>query len=203
MAIMIDAKVVYNWFRKIIEKSSRVVYDSNIIHISEVSGCLRKAYFERKTLKPALDVKNVVATIGNGIHWQLQELLRNEGWQSEVEVQYDLKKFKLMGHIDLMKEKTIIELKTTSKAPETPYKNHLRQVNAYLIMAKAKKAYLIYIGRNGIIKVFNIKFDKKIWRETIKRAFHLWYCLQENRPPKPEFSGLCSFCEFKWRCYNQ
>jgi len=202
---MIDARTVYGWFKKLIERTSRVVYDSNAIHVSEVSGCLRKAFYERKTVRPTLDVRNVIMAIGNGVHWQLQELLKEEGWKSEVKTEWDLKKFKLIGHIDLFnpEENIVLELKTIGRVPERPYLPHLRQINAYLIMIKARKGYLVYIGKNGAIRVFDVKFDRKLWRKTIKRAFHLWYCLQENRPPKPEFSGLCSFCEFKWRCYNQ
>ena len=198
----IDARVVYSWFRKLVERTARVNYSSNVIHVGEVSGCLRRAYYDRKTLKPTLDIKNVVATIGNGVHYQLQDLLKEEGWRSEVEVSWDFKKFKLIGHIDLFKENVVLEIKTVSKIPEKPYLPHLRQVNAYLIMAHAKKGYIIYIAKNGYVRVYDVKPDKKLWRETVKRAFHLWYSLKENKPPKPEFSPLCQYCEFKWRCYK-
>jgi len=202
MVTVINAQTVYGWFRKLIERSSRVHYDSNVVHVGEVSGCLRKAYYDRKSLRATLDIKNVVATIGNGVHMALQDLLKEEGWKTEVKVEWDFGKFKLVGHIDLFKNDVVLEIKTTSKVPDKPYLPHLRQLNAYLIMSHAEKGYLVYVARNGYVKVFEVKPDKKLWRETVKRAFYLWRCIHENRPPKPEFSPLCSFCEHRWRCFS-
>ncbi len=204
MVTVINAQTVYSWFRRIIEKSSRVHYGSDIIHVGEVSGCLRKAYYDRKSLKATLDIKNVIMAIGNGVHVALQDLLREEGWIDELEVEWNLGKFKLVGHVDLYnpRENIVLEIKTTGKVPEKPYLPHLRQLNAYLIMSKARKGYLIYIGKDGKVRVFDLKPGKRLWKETVKRAFHLWYSLRENRPPKPEFSLLCSFCEHRWRCFS-
>lgn len=204
MVMVIDERLVNNWFRRLIERGQRVVLDNNTIHVSEVSGCLRRAYYERLVPKATLDVRNIIMAIGNGIHYQLQDLLREDGWQSEVEVKYDFKKFKLVGHVDLYypEEGIVAELKTTSKIPERPYDQHVIQVNAYLIMSKARKGYIIYIGKDGRVKVFNIRFDKKLWNQTVKRAFYLWHCLQEKRSPKPERSFLCNLCVYRWKCFK-
>jgi len=205
MVTVINAQTVYSWFRKLIEKTSRVHYDTNIIHVSEVSGCLRLAYYNRKSLKTTLDIKNIIMAIGNGIHFQLQDLLREEGWISELKVEWNLGKFKLIGHVDLYnpKENMVLEIKTTNKVPEKSYLPHLRQLNAYLVMSRARKGYLIYIGKDGKVRVYDLKPDKRLWKETVKRAFYLWHSLKENKPPKPEFSPLCNLCEFKWKCFSK
>lgn len=200
--LTIDAKTVYIWFRKLVERTNKIIYNSNVIHVSEVSGCLRKSYYDRKSLRPTLDIKNVITTIGNGIHVLLQDLLREEGWKTEAKVEWDFKKFKLIGHIDLLKEDVILEIKTVSKVPDKPYIQNLRQINAYIIMAHARKGYIIYIGKNGYIRVFDVKPNKQLWHETVKRAFYLWHCLSRNEPPRPELSPLCGLCEYKWRCYR-
>jgi len=202
--MQINAQTVYSWFRKLIEKSSRVHYDTNIIHVGEVSGCLRKVFYDRKSLRATLDIKNIIMAIGNGIHFQLQDLLREEGWVSEVKTTWGLGEFKLIGHIDLYnpRENIVLEIKTTNKVPEKPYLPHLRQLNAYLIMSKARKGYLIYIGKDGKVRVYDLKPDKRLWHETVKRAFYLWHSLKENKPPKPEFSPLCNLCEYRWKCFS-
>ena len=100
------------------------------------------------------------------------------------------------------RENIILEIKTTSKVPDKPYFPHLRQINAYLIMARARKGYLIYIGKDGKVRVFEAKPNKRLWRETVERAFRLWHSLKDNKPPKPEFSPLCNLCEYKWKCFS-
>ena len=201
----IDARTVYGWFREIIERTSRVHYSSDIIHVSEVSNCLRKAFYDRKVAKPTLDIKNILKVIGNGVHYQHQEFLRTKGFVTESEVKRDFKKFKLVGHIDLLnpKENLIIEIKTVNKIPQRPYLSHIRQLNAYLIMSRTKEGELIYISRDGGVKIYHLKPDKRLWRETVKRAFYLWHSLKENKPPEPEFSPLCNLCEFKWKCFSK
>lgn len=203
--ITIRESTVRDWFREILEASQRLFYSNNTIHVSEVTGCLRKAYYTRRSpMKPA-DIVYVVMSIGNGIHRQLQEYLMDKGWRSEVEVEWNFKKFKLVGHIDLYhpREDIVVEIKTTSKKPDKPYQNHLMQLNAYLRMINASKGYIIYIARDGNIKVFSHNFNKQLWKQTIKRAFYLWHRLNEDKPPKPEPSPLCNYCPFKWRCYSK
>ena len=116
--MMLTAETVYGWFREIIEKRRRL-YSSDRIHVSEVSGCLRRAYYERTRPRPALDPSNVVMLIGNGVHEKLQELLSRKGWLAEVEARYRVRDFWLVGHADLYHpdEQLVVELKTTNKAP--------------------------------------------------------------------------------------
>lgn len=195
---------VRDWIREIIEKNMRIVFNNDTIHVSEVATCLRKSYYNRKAITKLTEVQTVSILFGNGIHHQLQELLREKGWRVEYEVRWNLKRFELVGHVDAYnpRENIVLEIKTTSRAPDQPYKEHVRQINSYLAMTWAEKGYIVYIARNGLIKVFQITFDKKLWNETIKRAFYLYHCLCENKPPKPEQSILCRYCAWKWKCMN-
>lgn len=200
----IRSSTIYEWIRKSLEDSQRLFHSNDVIHVSEVSGCLRKAYYTRRTPMKAADIVYVIMTIGNGVHQQLQQYLAGQGWRSEVEVIWNFKRFRLTGHIDLYHpgENIVLELKTISKKPGKPYQNHLIQLNAYMKMISAAKGYLVYIARDGHVKVFNHSFDKRLWSQTIKRAFYLWYSLRDNKPPKPEQTPLCNYCPFKWKCYR-
>ncbi len=203
--MMISESTVYDWFKEILASNQRVYYSNDVIHVSEVSGCLRKAYYTRTTpLKPS-EALTIIMSIGNGLHGQLQELLASRGWRSEVEVAWNFKHFKLVGHIDLYhpRENLVIELKTTNKLPDNPYQGHLMQLNSYLAMIGANRGYIIYISRNGFVRVFQHRLDKKLWSETIKRAYRLHFSLKNNTPPKPEPGPLCKYCPFKWKCFSE
>ena len=202
---MVRESTVYGWFRKALEIHQRIFHDNNVIHVSEVTGCLRKSWYARKFPVKTIDTVNIIMSIGNGVHSLLQEYLASEGWKSEVRVEWNFRKFRLVGHIDLYhpENNIVIELKTTSKKPKEPYPSHLMQLNAYLRMISADKGYIVYVSRDGHVKVFQHSFSKQLWSQTIKRAFRLWHALKENNPPDPEPSPLCNYCSFKWRCIFQ
>ena len=97
----------------------------------------------------------------------------------------------------------MLELKTTKTPPEKPFKPHIVQLNSYMIMSRARKGFVVYLGRDGKVKVFEHKFDKKLWSQTIERAFRLHKALLTLTPPPPEHSILCEYCPWKWKCYEK
>lgn len=200
----IRESTVYDWFREILESSQRIFHDNNVIHVSEVAGCLRKAFYTRRMPLKQASTLHIIMTIGNGVHSQLQEYLADKGWRSEVEVEWNFKKFRLVGHIDLYhpRENIVLEIKTISKKPASPYQSHLIQLNTYIKMINASKGYLVYITRDGYVKVFQHSLDKQLWSKAVKRAFYLWHSLDGNKPPKPEPTPLCNHCPFRWRCFQ-
>ena len=200
----LSEREVYSWFYELVSRHSRIPRD-NVIHVGEVSGCLRRAFFDRRNPLKKVDAQNVILTIGNSVHLQLQEILREKGFQVEVEAAYPLRGFTLVGHADLYDplRNIIIELKTVTKIPKKPYQEHILQVNAYTFMLKAERAFIVYISKsNGAIRVFEIGRNPRLWRYTIKRAFTLHNALSDNKPPEPERSHFCSYCPYKWRCYG-
>jgi CRISPR-associated exonuclease Cas4 len=202
--VKLTAATVYSWFRELVEQRRRA-YRDNVIHVSEVAGCLRRAWYERVRPQPALDPNNVVIMVGNGVHEKLQELLAEKGWQSEVEAKYKVKDFWLVGHADLYhpEEQVVLELKTSSKVPEEPYRGHALQINSYIFMLRAKRGYIVYVARDGGVKVFEHRFDKRLWSETVKRAMQLHEAVAERRKPPAEKGPHCRFCPYKWYCFAE
>lgn len=203
--MILTADTVYKWFFDIIEREKRV-YRPNVIHVSELTTCLRKSYYNRTRFERRIDVKNIILTIGNGLHRALQAYLRERyGWSFEVELKMKLGEFWLTGHADIVtSDNDVIEIKTTSKLPGKPYENHLMQLNAYLYMSKARKGYLVYVDKNqGLVRVFKHYRDNKLWEELKQRAHIFWNHLKEKKTPKPERSILCNYCEWRWLCYSK
>ena len=201
----LTASTVYEWFFDIMEKERRI-YRPNYVHVSELTQCLRRSYYNRTRVERRIDVRNIILTIGNGVHRALQEhLAETKGWSVEVELKMRLGEFWLVGHADLVTSHgNIIELKTTSKIPDKPYRNHLMQLNAYLYMGKANKGWIIYIDKSkGLVKIFEHHRDRALWEELKRRAYEYWKHLKERKLPRPEPSKLCDFCEWKWLCYTR
>ena len=203
MGYDLTARDVYRWFWGIARERART-YRPNVIHVSEVVGCLRRAWYERKYGLVEAEPRHIVFAIGNGVHEALQDYLGRRGWQCEVEVAADISGFKLVGHVDLYhpEENVAIELKTTSRLPERPYFSHLLQLNSYLYMVKARLGYVVYIQkRDGLVSVHRHRWDPQLWRQVVERAKTLHKSIVEGRLPRPEPGPLCNYCGYKWRCF--
>ncbi len=199
--ITITAQTVLEWFREIAEERKRL-YEPDVLHVSEVTGCLRKAWFERRYARVEAHPRNIIYALGNGIHEALQKHLVKRGWQAEVECMLDLGDFKLTGHADLFDPETgtLLELKTCSKLPEEPYRGHVMQANTYTYMLHASATYIVYIEKRGRVRVFRVNWSPSLWQELLKRARRLRKAIIENRPPRPERGPLCEYCPYGWRC---
>lgn len=199
----LTADEVYRWFYGIARERARQ-YRPNVIHVSEVTGCLRRAWYERRYGLAEAHPRFIVYAIGNGVHEALQDYLARRGWQAEVELSVRVQGFKLAGHADLYdpERNIVVELKTTSRLPERPYSSHLHQLNAYLYMLRTRVGYVVYIQkRDGLVAVHRHRWDPQLWRHVVERAKQLHKAIAEGRPPRPEPGPLCSYCPHNWRCY--
>jgi len=195
---------VYKWLLEAVKEKSRIPLDS-VIHVSEVVGCLRKAYYTRKN-PLAIAPSNTVKLLGDTIHVALQEVLEREGYEIEFEVGLNLGGFRLSGHVDAYhpEKGVVLEFKTVSKLPEAPYESHMRQAQIYAAMTRARHAYVIYISRSdGGVKVFNVPFNKGILKWAVERAKALKQAIDNATPPPPERSPLCNYCDFKLECFRR
>jgi len=75
---------IYSWLLEAVKLESRV-YDDLTIHVSEVVGCLRKAFYMRCRLV-SIPPSSAILLLGNTVHSALQEVLRREGYLTEFEV---------------------------------------------------------------------------------------------------------------------
>jgi len=206
--IKLDKEVVRSLVYKAFEQAYREnhYYDpselpDNILHVSELTYCARKAFYQRRNPRPLSREKTVILSFGNAGHYFVEEYLEYPGLLKELVGYIEVDEFEIHGQADLVLDDSIAEIKTVSRIPEEPFHHHLLQLNAYLKIFERSKGFLIYIDkRRGIIEVFEHTFDNNLWRELIERARRLYKALKENKEPEPEFSPLCRFCEFKDLC---
>ena len=200
---MFDEKFFYSVFKEMAKQRNP---PDDVIHISDVTGCLLKSYFMRR--RPFVtEAQAVIFRVGEGLHTALQKYLHEKcGWSYEVEAKMRVEDkyggFWLVGHADLVSpDNEVVEVKTTSKIPEEPYHSHVMQLNAYMYMLKAKAGYVLYVEKgSGRIRVFHVPFSKKLWGEVVKRAIKLHEALVTGRPPEPEPGPICKHCPYKFDC---
>jgi len=197
--VIVDELMVNRWLMRALMKNYRV-FSSNEICITEAtSPCLRRPYFER-TRKQLPTPAEALKVLGSELHNLLQDVLREEGWETEVRVALDLGGFRLVGRVDAVKDGIVLELKT-SNGLHDPYRSHILQLQAYLTILHARVGYLIYIDRaSGRPRVHKVVPSKTTLREVIKRAKELHQALEKHEPPPPERGPWCNTCPWKFQC---
>jgi len=202
--------MVYEAFRRILVKQLRIA-DEETIHVGEVCSCLRKSFYTRRygdlSLRHLEKTKYVILGLGLSTHFVLEEILHEMGFKTETPlVEYIVTKdykIRVAGTPDAFDGKHVVEIKTTKKLPDKPLPHHLMQLNTYLWMLKVKMGYIIYIDKtNGKVRVFEHLFDNDIHVKFVERAIKFYEALKYNVPPSIEKSGLCNYCEWRWKCYN-
>ena len=203
---MLSERQVYAAFRSLLLKHLRVP-NRNSIHVSEVVGCLRKAWLNRKygdlkNLNHLSNSKCVILGLGFASHFVLEQALRELGYVKEKPVTVEFPNgLKLIGTPDGFNSQVVLEIKTVNSIPSKPYEHHVLQLNTYLNMLNMDLGLIIYIcKRNGRIKIFEVRRDTRKYLEIIERAKRLHYYISKDIPPDPEPSHLCNYSEWKLYC---
>ncbi|RLG56361.1 MAG: CRISPR-associated protein Cas4 [Candidatus Hydrothermarchaeota archaeon] len=191
---------IHEWLAEAVK--ARADIDSSVIHVSEVVGCLRRAYYARRRFFTITPYEAIVL-LGSQIHQAIESILQEHGFETEFEVAVNREGIRLLGHIDAYhpQENVVLEFKTVKAVPETPYKSHKLQAETYGAMVEADKVYIVYISRtDGKVKVFNVKWSPSTLDFLFDRAKLLSNCLSNNKTPPRERSHLCNYCPFKLNC---
>ncbi len=177
------------------------------IWITEIAGCLRRAYLERVEPVKYEHKQCVVMFLGQAIHEKLARVLTNlygEIFEVEVEartvVDIDGELIRIVGRADIVCRRlnVVIEVKTCGEIPSRPYTIHVRQLQYYLNLLGINNGVLLYFSRDGDLRAFAIKRDRGYEEEMIQRARALYYCLKRGRPPRPEkIPFLCNTCPYR------
>jgi len=142
---------------KVLEPRERKVGRYNVSEIwAMLNGYLGvKDFFQ----KQAIDFEQAVR-IYNGIkvHEKIETLLKEMGYETEVKKEMKWKDFVIVGKVDAINEKEIIEIKTSEGILGTAKKWHEHQVKMYLTMFEKER---------GIIAQ-PMKTSKKIYLNILK-----------------------------------
>lgn len=127
--------------------------DRSGIHVTDLTGCLRKAFYDKSTEIPKSPADKLILTIGTMAHALLEE--DDEFLKSEIEVEA----FGVVGRADAIHGTTLIDYKTTRwlKPSRLPYGAHGLQVNIYARLLKEMgveidKLVIQYIDMSGPTK---------------------------------------------------
>ena len=123
------------------------------IHVTDITGCLRKAWYEKTTTQPEYLHARAYLLIGNAMHKYME--VNAEGGEAEREV----KAMGIEGTMDIYRDGNIVDLKTSRwiTPAKLPYGSHAMQVNIYAEMMRAlghevKRLFVQYIDMTGPTK---------------------------------------------------
>lgn len=180
---------------------------SDTIWITEIAGCLRKAYYDRVEPAKFEGAQSVLIFFGEALHSRLELVLNKlygNIFRSEVEVDTFVEDgdniFKITGRADLVAEEfdTVVEIKTCGEIPDQPLLPHKRQLQYYLNLTGFNTGVLLYIARDGAMRTFVMKRDPAYEEEMIQRAKALYYALKYRRLPKGERLPIfCNSCPYR------
>jgi len=199
----IDEYQVRQWLKEAV--GERIEFTDDVIHVSEVTQCLRKSYYQRRRASRMTGMEAVII-IGSMIHLAIQDVLRRYNFRPEFRIGMKEGGVTLIGHIDAYDpdNNIVLEFKTVDKIPEgRPWRSHEWQAKAYATMVDTDQAYIIYISRGrGDVKVYRVKKDQELLEHLLDRAKELSRALRENEPPEPERGPWCNYCPWKWSCFK-
>ena len=188
-------------FHKIIEdelikisKKLSLDYDSNGIHVSEITRCTRLSYFER--MDPFVDeYSNALSNIFKG---SLTKLLNG------ITREYKVDDLTIYATVDLMIDnEMIINFVPVSKLPEYPLPNDLLYTNASMFIFNIQGGFIVYFTPEGKFVEFSVSESKRMFEQVVRRARILYLLLKEKKTPVVEPSELCFSCKYFQRCFGQ
>ncbi|ASJ02659.1 CRISPR-associated protein Cas4 [Thermococcus profundus] len=193
-------------------------------YASEALTCPRRIYF-RLMGYPERWPEFVRVRLNQGIntHSVLGEILQKRfGFELEKHLVLRSNKlgFEIHGRIDAFRDFPI-EIKGKTSLPKTPYDYHMAQLNIYLRWAEAEYGYLYYIKlhdepmkiigkldfsdfpvvRGPNFRVFEVPYDKHLFRETLRHFYNVKKAYEKEKPPKGQYSYMCKFCPYRYLCY--
>ena len=177
-----------------ISKKLTLDYDSNGIHVYEITRCSRLSYFER--MDPFVDeYSNALSNIFKG---SLTKLLNG------ITREYKVDDFTIYATVDLMIDnEMIINFVPVSKLPEYPHPNDLLYTNASMFIFDIQGGFIVYFTPEGKFVEFSVSESKRMFEQVVRRARILYLLLKEKKTPVVEPSELCFSCKYFQRCFGQ
>ena len=177
-----------------ISKKLTLDYDSNGIHVYEITRCSRLSYFER--IDPFVDeYSNALSNISKG---SLTKLLNG------ITREYKVDDFTIYATVDLMIDnEMIINFVPVSKLPEYPHPNDLLYTNASMFIFDIQGGFIVYFTPEGKFVEFSVSESKRMFEQVVRRARILYLLLKEKKTPVVEPSELCFSCKYFQRCFGQ
>ncbi len=186
---------------------------------SEIGGCIRKTWFSYKNPKKVKAELMRIFEAGNMLHEFVSEVIRSEKnpevelIKDELPVKIEGKDFTISGRVDnivLVKvngEQVLIEVKSVKFFPVKPQKQHITQLQLYMLATNIHKGIILYIEKDNLqTKWFDVDYDEKKAESIIEKFSILDKSLKEDKMPmaeakqNQEIIWMCRYCDWKEEC---
>ncbi|NAY82401.1 MAG: Dna2/Cas4 domain-containing protein [Thaumarchaeota archaeon] len=195
------------------EKNSHKT-EKGVYYPSALGSCLRKQYYTYTLGERVSPEELVIFATGKGVHETIARAFGEVATIEKEEENISLEispAIKLKGRIDLLiadydGKKYLIEAKSTSKTPDTPFEEHVLQLQVYMHALNYEEGFILYWNKvTGEIKVFKVQKNEEVLKNVFERVKKLDYYVSKNVPPEPEaiLKGRfweCEKCPFLELC---
>lgn len=170
--------------------------DPSVIYVTDLVTCTHK--FHLKKAYPWLSITFEPSTVlGNVAHWGLSSILRERGFEVEVEVSQDVevggKSYKVKGRVDALdrSNKLVVEIKTARAAIGLPKDHHVKQLNIYLNMLGYEHGVLLYLTPDKLVEYFIEIKHTSLYEEIVNLLEDKYH---------PRYGWECRYCIFSKLC---
>jgi hypothetical protein len=180
---------------------------NNYFYASSALSCPRSEFWNRKNPKKVDTPLAKIFFLGNLIHELYQSCIPGE---DEVELKIEDNGLIVSGRIDKLTPEGIpLEFKTVGNIKYSelePSHHHVAQLNLYLHHLKKPMGKLVYIDKRNLKTVEHVvKYDPKLYRETMNHFNKIYWALEENELPEYPFGYSfrtfpCTYCKYRKEC---
>jgi len=197
----------------------------NVMYPSELFFCMRRNYYLYKNPKPFDEKILKIFESSMMVHnWVRNVLLKAyqdkliDEFKDEERVSWREGEVEIRGRFDdmiyfrLENEPILIEVKTVRNIDgiEEAKDHHKAQLNFYLKCLSLERGFILYIDRRDLrSKLFEVRFDEKLFEELVRRAIKLYEHLKANKVPLPEAKTSrdkmwqCAYCPYSDLCWEE
>jgi hypothetical protein len=200
-------------------KSTALLGDrTRYIGSSDVGGCARKMYLQRKNPTEPDFSTMMRFSRGHVAEILIDNIFEAAGVKHLYDTQVELKHpvYPLKAHVDFLfyadfdgrPHLHIVEVKSVNGIPDEPYPSWIDQLNFQLGLLRIKyqkerlagSILAIDLNAGQIHQFSGFEPNDALCNCLFTRGLHMLDCLEEKAEPKPSVSHLCSFCSYRSDC---
>lgn len=167
------------------------VNDNKQIFLHEVTGCMRRSYFDRF---------DAIETSGKGFERVLGGLIRKLPYGSKLG-EFAIDEIKLNGQADMIVDDIVVIFKTVKEFPENPSATDVLYLNGCMWIFNKTEGVIVYVTGDGRETSFALFREKKMFEEVIRRVRVFSNLIYDKKVPILEPSSECENCQYYERCY--
>ncbi len=167
--------------------------DANVIHLSEVVRCLRRAYYDRTS--PINQEYRGFSELIAGLLHKLQ--------YGAKPATYEMGDISLRGEADMVIDDLVIIFRPADQLMENPRAGDMLYLNACMWMYNKYDGIIVYVTGDRHESSFSLTRSKHMFEETVRRVRVLSEMLPKNKTPILEPSVDCEDCQYYQRCFTR